>query len=78
MKVLSATRSGFIRSVLGIASAAITSGAQLTAAADGKVITTPAAAGTYWVVGTAWGAAGAADEEIEIIPCTPFQVTVSS
>lgn len=64
------------RSVLGISAAAITSGAVLTAAASGKVITTPVAAGTYWVVGMAWGDAGGADEEIEIIPCTPYQVTV--
>lgn len=65
------------RTVLGISAAAIVSGAQLTSAANGKVITTPVAAGTYWVVGYAWGAAAGADEEIEIIPCTPFQVTVS-
>ncbi len=65
------------RTVLGISAAAIVSGAQLTAAASGEVITTPGAAGTYWVVGTAWGDASAAHEEIEIIPCTPFQVVVS-
>jgi len=65
------------RTVLGRSAAAIVSGAQLTAAANGQVVTTPVAAGTYWVVGTAWGDASAADEDIELIPCTPFQVTVS-
>ncbi|QYM80281.1 DUF2190 family protein [Horticoccus luteus] len=65
------------RTVLGRSAAAIVSGAQLTSAANGKVITTPGAAGTYWVVGTAWGDAAGADEDIEIIPCTPFQVVVS-
>lgn len=65
------------RTVLGRSAAAIVSGATLTAAANGKVITTPVAAGTYWVVGTAWGDASDVDEDIELIPCTPYQVTVS-
>jgi hypothetical protein len=64
------------RTVLGVSSAAIVSGAILTSAANGKVITLPVAAGTYWVVGEAWGAAAGADEEIEIIPCAPYQVVV--
>jgi len=66
------------RTVLGISSAAIVSGVQVTSAAAGKVVTLPVAAGTYWVVGEAWGAAAGADEEIEIIPCTPYQVTVAA
>jgi hypothetical protein len=65
------------RTVLGRSAAAITSGDQLTAAAAGKVIKTPTAAGTYWVVGSAWGDAAGADEDIELIPCTPYQVTVT-
>lgn len=65
------------RTVLGVSAGAIVSGATVTAAADGKVATLPAGAGTYWVVGEAWGAAAGADEEVEIIPCTPYQVTVA-
>lgn len=64
------------RTVLGRSAAAIVSGVLLSSAADGKVITLPVAAGTYWVVGEAWGAAAGADEDIEIIPCTPYAVVV--
>jgi hypothetical protein len=58
-----------------IASEAITAGEQVFAAADGKVQDLPAAAGTYYCVGTAL-TAGSTDEVIEVADCVPFAVVV--
>jgi hypothetical protein len=60
-----------------VASAAIAVEALLAPAANGQVVTLPASAGTYWIVGRALNAAGAAGDEIEVTPCFPHQVTVS-
>ena len=65
------------RTVLGVASAAIAANALLSPAASGKVRTLPVAAGTYWVIGYAQTAAGADGEQIEIVSCVPYSVTVS-
>lgn len=59
------------------ASAAILKGARICGTAGGKVVTLPAAAGTYWVCGIANTAASAAGAYIEIIPCTPYPVVVA-
>ena len=54
-----------------VAGAAIAAGAFVVPTAGGKVITLPASAGTYYIVGRALGAAAADDDEIEVdpIPC---------
>ena len=58
-----------------IAGAPIAIDALLTTAADGQVQTLPAAAGTYWVLGKAKTAALAQNDQVEVIPCFPYQVT---
>jgi len=62
---------------LAVAGAAIANGAELSPDADGKVITLPTAGGTYWVIGTAVGAADAEDDPIEVNDCKPYSVVVS-
>lgn len=63
------------RTVLGVASGVIAENARLVPANGGKLRTLPAAAGTYWVCAEAIEGA-ADDEEIEVVGCVPFQVTV--
>ena len=58
-----------------VASEAITAGEQVFAAANGKVQDLPAAAGTYYCVGTALTAAST-DEILEVADCVPFAVVV--
>lgn len=58
-----------------IASGAIAVDALLTTDAAGQVRTVPAAAGTYWVLGKAKTAAAAQNDQVEVIPCFPYQVT---
>jgi hypothetical protein len=60
-----------------VASEAIDAGEQVYTAASGKVQDLPGGAGTYYLVGTAATAAGAADEEIEVIPSYPIKVVIS-
>ena len=62
---------------LAVADAAIADDAELVPAAAGKVKTLPGDAGTYWVIGSAVGAADAGDDPIEVNDCKPFQVVVS-
>ena len=58
-----------------IASSAIAIDALLTTDAAGQVRTVPAAAGTYWVIGKAKTAAVAQNDQVEVIPCFPYQLT---
>ena len=58
-----------------VASAAIAIDAMLTTAANGQVQTVPVAAGTYWVLGKAKTAAVAQNDQVEVIPCFPYQLT---
>jgi hypothetical protein len=58
-----------------VASAAIAIDALLTTAANGQVQTVPVAAGTYWVLGKAKTAAVAQNDQVEVIPCFPYQLT---
>jgi hypothetical protein len=62
---------------LGIASAQILAGAFVVPAANGKLRTLPAAAGTYWIVGRALKTAAADNDDVEFIPCFPIQRVVS-
>lgn len=59
-----------------VASEAITAGEQVFGAANGKVQDLPAAAGTYYCVGTALTAAGNDNEILEVADCVPFAVVV--
>lgn len=59
------------------ASAAITAGVEVVAAAAGKVQALPVGAGTYYKVGRTITAAGADGDLIEIVPCYPVAVVVS-
>ena len=61
-----------------VASAAIAANATLVADAGGKVKTLPVAAGTYYVVGKAFGAAGADGDQIQFIPTLPYKVVVAA
>jgi hypothetical protein len=65
------------RTVLGVASAAIAANALLSPAASGKLRTLPVAAGTYWVIGYAITAAGADGDQLELVSCVPYSVTVT-
>jgi hypothetical protein len=62
---------------LGIASAAITAGAYVVAAANGKLRTLPTATCTYYIVGRALSAASADGDVIEVDPCLPVQRVVA-
>jgi len=60
-----------------VASEAVSAGEQVFAAATGKVNDLPAAAGTYFCVGTAINAASADGDEIEVDACIPYPVVVT-
>jgi hypothetical protein len=57
--------------VLMVASEAIAAGADVYAAASGKVQDEPGSAGTYYMVGRAVTAAGADGDILEVVPCLP-------
>lgn len=59
-----------------VASAAITLGDMVVAAASGKVKTLPGSAGTYYIIGRAIKAAAADGDVIEIAPTFPIQRVV--
>lgn len=63
---------------IGIASAAIAAGAWIVPAADGKLRTLPAGAGTYHIIGRALKAAAADGDDVEFIPCFPTQRVVEA
>lgn len=65
------------RTLLGVASAAIAAGDLVVAAASGKLRTLPVAAGTYYIMGRALGAAGADGDTIEFVPSFPVQRVVT-
>jgi hypothetical protein len=60
-----------------IASAAITAQSLVVPAAGGQIQALPSGAGTYWVVGRAVTAAINSGDQVNVIPCFPFQVTVA-
>lgn len=66
------------RTLLGVASAAIAAGDLVVAAASGKLRTLPTAAGTYYIMGRALGAAGADGDTIEFVPSFPVQRVVAA
>lgn len=59
-------------------SEAIGAGVPIFGADDGKVSLLPAAAGTYYRVGTSINATAAADEILEYDPCLPYAVVVEA
>ena len=61
---------------LVVASAAISAGDFVVAAASGKVRTLPTAGGTYYIIGRALNAASADGDLVEIDPCLPTQRVV--
>ena len=58
-----------------IASGAINVDQLITTDAAGQVRALPAAAGTYWILGKARTATVAAGDQVEVIPCFPYQLT---
>jgi len=60
-----------------IASSAIAIDNLLTTGAAGQIRTVPSATGTYWVIGKARTAALAQYDQVEVIPCFPYQVVVA-
>jgi hypothetical protein len=66
------------RTLLMVSAAAIPVNVDVFAAADGKVSVLPVADGTYWCVGRSVTSVAAADVEVEVAHCRPFQVVVSS
>jgi hypothetical protein len=60
-----------------VAAEAITEGEQVYGAAAGKVTDLPAAAGTYYCVGTALTGASNDGDIIEVADCVPFAQVVS-
>lgn len=65
------------RTLLGVASEAITAGEAVYTAAGGKLQDLPAGAGTYYKVGHALTAASADGDLIEIQHCAPIATVVS-
>jgi hypothetical protein len=63
--------------ILMVASAAITAGAQVVTAADGKIRTLPGTTGTYHIIGRALEAAGADNDVINVQHCYPTQRIVA-
>lgn len=59
-----------------VAAAAITVGADVYSTAAGKVDVKPTAAGTYWRVGVALTAPGAANDPVEVALCKPRKLIV--
>lgn len=60
-----------------IASGAIGLTDTVVADAGGKVAALPAAAGSYWVVGIPLSTTTADGDQIEVVPCVPYKVTVA-
>jgi hypothetical protein len=60
-----------------IASSAIAIDSLLTTDAAGQIRTVPSAAGTYWVLGKAKTPAVAQYDQVEVIPCFPYQVVIA-
>jgi len=60
-----------------IASGAIAIDNLLTTDAAGQVRPVPSSAGTYWVLGKAKTAAAGQNDQVEVIPSFPYQVTVA-
>lgn len=60
-----------------VANAAITAGAFITSAGNGKVQTLSASTGTYYIIGRALIAAAADGDVIEFDPCLPVQRVVA-
>jgi hypothetical protein len=60
-----------------IASGAIAIDNLLTTDSAGQVRAVPSSAGTYWVLGKAKTAAVAQNDQVEVIPAFPYQVTVA-
>jgi len=58
-----------------IASGAIAIDSLITTDAGGQVRAVPAAAGSYWVLGKAKTAAVGQNDQVEVIPCFPYQLT---
>jgi hypothetical protein len=58
-----------------IASGAVAIDNMLTTDASGQVRAVPSASGTYWIVGKAKSATVAAGDQVEVIPCFPYQFT---
>jgi hypothetical protein len=58
-----------------IASGAVAIDNLVTTDANGQVRALPAAAGTYWIIGKAKTATVAAGDQLELIPCFPYQLT---
>ncbi len=61
-----------------IASGAISIDNLITTDANGQVRPLPSAAGNYWVLGKAKTAAMAQNDQVEVIPCFPYQVNVAA
>lgn len=62
--------------VLMVASAAITAGDLVVAAANGKIATLSGSAGTYYIVGRALNAATTDGDLVEVAHCLPVQRVV--
>lgn len=62
--------------VLMVASEAITAESEVFTADDGKVQNLPTTAGSYYLVGRAVTAAGAANQEFEVEPCFPLRTVI--
>lgn len=65
------------RTLLMVASAAISADTDVYTAANGKVQELPAAAGTYYKVGRTLTASGADGDQIEVAHCHPLATVVS-
>jgi hypothetical protein len=62
--------------ILMVSGEAIADQAEVYSKGDGKIMDEPTTAGTYWKVGRAQKAAGAADVEIPVEPCTPEKLVI--
>jgi hypothetical protein len=58
-----------------ICSGAIAIDKLITTDAAGQVRALPTASGTYWIIGKAKTATVAQGDQVEVIPCFPYQVT---
>ncbi|MBI5770827.1 MAG: DUF2190 family protein [Verrucomicrobia bacterium] len=65
------------RTLLVVASAAISAGDMIVTAASGKVRALPGTTGTYYIIGRALTAATADGDTIELDPCFPVQRAVA-
>lgn len=64
------------RTLLGVASASISAGSLLVAAANGKLRALPGTSGTYYIIGRALGAASNDGDVIAFVPSFPVQRVV--